>query len=247
MYANPYYQQYQYQTNANNMPTGQQANNFNAPPKDGKLVVHGEGTVTTPPDTVTLLLGAVTESHSLKEAQQENSNRISAVIETLRNFDISADDIQTVDYRMEPQYDFIDGKQTFRAYQVVHLLNITLSDVNMAGTITDAAVTAGANTIRNIQFSISNSSAIYQQALINAVNDGKTKAASVASSLPINLNPVPTKIEEIIQPDVIPFRPMSLTALEGEGVPLQPGTLEIKARVEMTFTSNCNSIVTFRD
>lgn len=234
MYANPYYHQYQHQGTPNNQQVVQQSNTLTAPSTVGKIVVHGEGTVTSPPDTVTILLGAVTESTSLQEAQQENSSRISAVIEMLRDAGISEDDIQTVDYRMEPKYDFIDGKQTFRGYQVVHLLNITLKDVNMAGRITDAAVSAGANTIRNIQFSIRNSSAIYQQALIQAVNDGKTKAASIASSLPVNLHPVPAKVEEIIQPDIIPFRTMDLTA--AEGVPLQPGTLQIKARVEMTFT-----------
>ncbi|MFA9559933.1 SIMPL domain-containing protein [Evansella sp. AB-rgal1] len=116
-----------------------------------------------------------------------------------------------------------------------HLLNIQLKDVTMAGRVTDAAVTAGANTIRNIQFSIDNSSALYQQALLRAVNDGKTKATSIAASLNVHLHTNPKKVEEIIQPDVIPFRTMDLTA-STEGIPLQPGTLELKARVEMTFT-----------
>lgn len=202
--------------------------------KNGKIVVHGEAFISSPPDTVTILLGATTESSSLKEAQQENSSRISAVIETLRTVGISEDDIQTVDYRMDPQYDFVDGKQTFRGYQVVHLLNITLRDVNVTGRISDAAVAAGANTIRSIQFSIRDSSVLYKQALIQAVNDGKTKATSIATRLNVNLDPAPVKVKEIIQPDIMPFQTMSLTAVEGTKI--QPGMLQIKASVEMIFS-----------
>ncbi|MCD8501448.1 MAG: SIMPL domain-containing protein [Bacillaceae bacterium] len=231
MYTNPYQP---YQHTSKNMSVGQPRNTFEDSYKNGKIVVHGEAFITSPPDTVTILLGAITESLSLGEAHQENSKRISAVLESIRNFGISEDDIQTVDYRMDPQYDFVDGKQKFRGYQVVHLLNITLRDVNMTGIITDASVAAGANTIRNIQFSINNSSALYQQALIQAVNNGKTKATSIATSLNINLDAAPVKVKEIIESDIIPFRTMSLTA--AEATQIQPGTLQIKASVVMTFS-----------
>ncbi|ADU29276.1 SIMPL domain-containing protein [Evansella cellulosilytica] len=231
MYTNPYYQQ---SSSSKSMVTNPQSSTFAHSNKGGKIKVHGEGKVTSPPDTVTITLGAVTESPSLREAQLENSNRVSAVIELLINLGISESDIQTIEYRVNPQYDFIDGKQTFRGYQVGHLLNIILKDVTMAGRITDDAVAAGANTIRSIDFSIQNASSLYEEALIRAVEDGKTKAASIASSLHVNLHAAPEKIEEIIQPDIIPFRTMNLTAAEGD--PLQPGSLEIMASVEMTFT-----------
>ncbi|MFA9559970.1 SIMPL domain-containing protein [Evansella sp. AB-rgal1] len=234
MYTNPYNQQHYYQAPSKNKDSGQQPSTLANPYKDGKIVVRGEAIMTSPPDTVTISLGAITEASSLGEAQQENSRRISTVIETLKNIGISEDDMQTVEYRMDPQYDYIDGKQTFRGYQVNHILTIILTDINMAGRITDAAVSAGANTIRNIQFSIKNFSTLYQHALISAVNDGKTKAESIASSVDVNLDATPTKIEEIIQPDIIPFRTMDLSA--AEGVPIQPGTLQVKAIVEMTFT-----------
>ena len=82
MYTNPYQP---YQHTSKNMSVGQPRNTFEDSYKNGKIVVHGEAFITSPPDTVTILLGAITESLSLGEAHQENSKRISAVLESIRN------------------------------------------------------------------------------------------------------------------------------------------------------------------
>ena len=127
---------------------------------DGTLLVIGEASVETAADLASITLGAITESKDPEEAQQKNTASVTAIMEALRTAGISPEQIKTAEYRMDPQYEYTEGKETFTGYKVVHLLEIQTAQLELAGSIIDHAVRNGANTVTNISFLLARPEAV---------------------------------------------------------------------------------------
>ncbi len=214
------------------VPAGKECIDYHA----CKMKVEGTGIVRVQPDIATASLGVVTENVQLRQAQAENSRIITAVISALKELGVESGDIQTQSYTIEPQYDFVDGKQVFRGYRVRHILKVTIRDIRRTGEIIDASVASGANIVNNISFSVSQPSNYYQQALKAAIDDAFVKAATIGNRLQVRVNPVPERIvEERYEAPPMPF----LMQAADTSTPIQPGQIEIAARIEAVFRYVC--------
>lgn len=196
------------------------------------MTVTGNGSVLVEPDVVRINLEVLTESESLIEAEQENGNRMNQVIQALLNLGISSENIQTTAFNIFPVYDFIDGKQVFRGYQVTNTITVKLTNINQAGIVIDTAVNAGVNQVSNIQFSIDDPEGYYKEALREALEDAVDKAKTIAGNLQLNLDPTPVKIIEQINEPPVAFKTF---ATAESSTPIQPGQLSIHATVEAMF------------
>ncbi|KHF38848.1 SIMPL domain-containing protein [Halalkalibacter okhensis] len=198
-----------------------------------KLKVIGEGSISAAPDRVQILLGVITEDVTVQSAQQENTATISAVIEAVTDLGVPQESIQTSTYRVDPQYDYIEGEQIFRGYRVAHLLQITLDQVEQTGAVIDAAVQQGANTVPSISFTFRNPSAFYQEALVEAIESANQKAIVMSNTMGVSLNPIPLRVTEINQDAAMPY-PTVLSA-KAAATPIQEGELSVKAAVEVEY------------
>ncbi len=200
------------------------------------MMVFGEGTVSVQPDQAVIMIGASTENRELRKAQAENAEIIKNVQNAVQGLGISQDQMRTSEYSIYPQYDYIDGKQQFRGYRVDHLLNITVRDTSKVGSVVDTAVTNGANTIRNIFFSLSNPSKFYQESLKEAVQDALSKAVTIASSLNVQLIKTPISINEKheTRPSATPFEPFQSVKV-ATTTPIEPGKLEVRSTIQAVF------------
>jgi uncharacterized protein YggE len=207
------------------------------PNKPNRLTVAGEGSVFVNPDTAMITIGVITENQNLSAAQKENTDKTAAVINSLLGLGISQKDIQTTTYRIEPQYDYENGKQIFRGYKVEHQFQVTIKDLSKIGQVIDKAVASGANFVSSIQFTVSNPDVFYNQALTLAIQNAQQKAIVMARALQVTLNPVPIAVTELSQnvpPRPIPFQAMALA--QDSGVPIQPGENKITASVKIDYT-----------
>ncbi len=223
------YPHYSFQTATPNPFRQQNANH---------LKVFGEGTVTATPNQAVVTLGVVTEDPSLTTAQQTNAKAMAQVINSLRNKGIPQTNIQTVDYSIHMQYDYQNGQQIFRGYQVSNIIQVTLDDINQIGEIVDLAVSSGANVVRNIQLRLKDEQQHYKQALSKAIQNGKDKALQIANSLGVSLEPTPSRIKEILEPKEIRPKEVVLGVSTDQAsfvTPIEPGLLNIKATLEMVF------------
>lgn len=200
-----------------------------------KLKVQGKGTVKVQPDTAIIILGVVTENMQLKAAQEENSRIVANILDILRNMGIPSKDITTQSYVIEPQYDYIEGKQVFRGYRVSHSLRITVRDISKVGEVIDAAVEGGANVVNSISFTVSDPSKYYRQALNVALEDAYVKSVSVGEKLTIRVCRVPVRIAEESEPYGVPV-PLTLSQPQAMTTPIQPGQIEITARITAIYT-----------
>ncbi len=194
------------------------------------LTVSGEGKVSVTPDRAIITLGVVTEHVQLAEAQKENNEKMASVIHSLIRLGIPRENIKTAEFRIEPQYDYVEGKQVFRGYKVTHLLRVTIDQVAAVGRIVDTAVANGANQVTSVQFTVSEPTVYYNQALSLALTNSLRKAETLAQSMGVTLLRIPVDIEEVTQaaPQPILYR----TAAE---TPIQPGEVEIVAQIRVKY------------
>jgi uncharacterized protein YggE len=198
------------------------------------ISVIGQGDVQAKPDTVVITLGVKTEQRNAKEAVAENAARSQAMIQALKQIGISENDIETVSFSLYPKYEYTDGVSRIIGYEVEHLFEITVRQVQNAGIIYETAVENGANIARNIQFRLKNPNRYYQQALAQAVRNAHEKAATIARTLGVLLYEIPFQVKET---STLPsVKRMAQTVVLAEGAPpIQTQEVTITASVQALF------------
>jgi len=212
---------------------------FRGAVKGRKITVNGEGSVKVSPNMATATLGVRTENLNLQEAQSENAKKANDIVDALLSLGIPKNDIKTADYRIDPIYTYEDGKQLFQGYRVTHLYTITIRDADQVGVVIDTAVENGANEVMNIQFSVAEPNAYYNQALSLAVIDSFKKAQTIAQTFGITTTPQILTITEQSQKAIPgPYLVASFEKTASSGTPIEPGQLDIKALLTATYTIN---------
>ncbi|WP_082235691.1 SIMPL domain-containing protein [Halobacillus massiliensis] len=195
------------------------------------VIVSGTGDVSAQPDVADVQLGVVTTGKNLSITQQENAQIMTQVIQSLERAGVPRKNIMTVDYSIQPQYDYVEGQQIFRGYEVRNIVSVTLENINKTGLIIDTAVQNGANQVLNIEFSVQNPEALYQEALSKALKNAYSKAQTITRTMRLQLDAAPVKVVETKQEGVRPLQ----TAAYSTAAPVQPGQLEVKAFVEVQY------------
>ena len=198
-----------------------------------KMTLYGRGSVRVKPDIANVQIGVVTEARDLMVAQESNARITTQVINGLKQMGIEEKDVQTQDYSIRPEYDYIDGRQVFRGYNVQNILNVTVRNIERVGAIVDAAVANGANQVGGISFNIENPREQYRRALQMALQDAKDKAEAIAKKNHYVLCSTPISIQEEGELGIIAQEATLLKA--ASTTPIQPGQLEITASVKVEF------------
>ena len=201
---------------------------------DNKFKVFGKGTVSVKPDSAEVTIGVITENAQLELAQEENARVTQNVINSLMKMGILPKYIQTQNYNIRPNYDYIDGRQVFRGYEVSNYLKVLISNINFAGEIIDTAVRNGANTVSGISFIVTDQPNLYYEALNLAVKDAQNKASVMANKLKVKLNIIPIEITEQAKGTITPLTVMTFKSVNG-ATPIEAGENRITADIEAVF------------
>ena len=202
-----------------------------------RFKVFGKGKVSVKPDTAEVVIGVITENVQLEVAQEENAKVTAQVIDSIKRIGVLPRYIQTESYNIRPNYDYIEGKQVFRAYEVSNYLKVIIKNINITGEIVDTAVKNGANTVSGITFIVSDQTNHYYEALRFAVEDAQNKASVIANELKVKLNIVPIQISEHDKGTITPLTVMT-TKYVSTGTPIEAGENEITADIEAVFVYN---------
>ncbi len=199
----------------------------------GTMKINGVGTLKVDPDSAAVNLGVITENISLEKAQKENTVKSTAVINKLFEMGIPKNHIRTVYYNIEPQYDYVEGKQIFRGYRVINILAVTIKDLTKIGEIIDAATLSGANSVDKITFTLDNPSKYYNEALKLAIRNAVHKAMEMSQSLKVQVYETPYKITE--ENYTATVQESSLMKFSSPTTPVLPGEMSVNARIEAIF------------
>jgi len=196
------------------------------------MTVNGRGVVKATPDIALVTMGVITEDKNLKTAQEANSVIATNVLMELKAHGINQKDIQTLDYNIEEQYDYVDGKQIFRAYRVKNSFRVTTLDIKRMGEVIDSAVAKGVNSVNGISFQVSNPDKYYNVALVKALKQAVNKAEAIKNSSRILLNSIPINITE----ESSNYLPVyESTLIKSTTTPVNPGEIQISASVKAVF------------
>lgn len=200
--------------------------------------VSGQSKVSASPDFATITLGVVTEDKDAKAAQKVNAASMDKVIASIKALGISNDDIKTVNYSINPKYDYNQqtGTSSIIGYTVSNNVNVTVRDISKTGSVIDAAADSGVNTSSSISFGISNYEDYYNEALKNAVLAAKKKAGTIADALGVKLKD-PVTVNE--GGGYYPITNYAVYDMKDEGMgaatPIQAGSIEITAYVSIVY------------
>lgn len=199
------------------------------------ITVTGRGVKEVAPNYAQLQIEVRTQGKGVQQTQEENAQVMNRVIQSLLALNIPRENIQTAAFNIFPQYDFIDGKQVFRGYEVTNAITVKLEDIEKVGSVIDTAVASGANSVSSIQFGLDNPEVVYQQALQKALQHAQVNAQTIARTMKLTLYPQPISIVEEHQqngPEL--YKTLSIASSQ-MGTPIEQGKISVSATVTVKF------------
>lgn len=203
-----------------------------------QIVVSGHGEVGVVPDVARVSLGVEAEGETAQAALDAMSESLAAVMTELDAAGIAAEDRQTTNLSLYPQYsqeDRAEGGSARRiiGYQAQSILQIRVADIAAAGGLIDTLTGAGANRIDSISFDISDPKAATAKARRRAVRDARRKATHFANAAGVAVGEV-LRITDGGGPSP---RPMAMARMADgmESVPLAEGSITVAADVRVVF------------
>ena len=73
------------------------------------------------------------------EAQKQNAAAMTAVLQKIEQAGVPKDAIRTIGYELHPEFDYANGRQTFRTYLARNTVEVRLDDIDRVGVVIDAA------------------------------------------------------------------------------------------------------------
>lgn len=204
------------------------------------ISVTGQGKVSGKPDVAKLTLGVRAEADTVQKARDQAASSLDGIVRALKNNGVAEKDIQTQQLNIQPQYDYNNGNQRLRGFEVVNILSVTLRDINKTSQVVDDAVRVGGNetTIQGLAFTIDNPDALKKQAREKAVADAKAKAETLAQVAGVSIGAAMNISENSFTPVYYDARSaQSGVAAPDTGgpTPIQAGELDVTVDVSITW------------
>ena len=193
------------------------------------ISVSGEGVVEAPPDVATISVGVVSRDRDAAKVQNENSRAANNVINAIASLGIDRKNIRTGNYNFrEIFHSDTNHKQIFDGYEVTNTVTIT---------VTDAALSNGANAVNSLHFGIRDREKFQSEALRLAVRDARKKAEIAAAELGkviVSVKNVSINSASVTMPRMEKMAMMSANDATFE-TPIESGTLSCSASVHVEF------------
>jgi hypothetical protein len=202
---------------------------------DRVLSVSGTGTVYLTPDIAYLYVGVHVEDADISAAVERNNQRSQSVIDALVGLGVAAEDIQTSNFSIWSSEAYDDIGMRYTNYMVDNTVYITIRDISQLGTLLNAAVEAGANTINSISFDVEDKSAALVEARQLAMENARSLAEELAAIAGVTAGEIQTITYNEYYPS--PYYGMGGggASLEAAAVPIQPGKMEITVTVSASY------------
>ncbi len=211
------------------------------PQQQRGISVTGSGKVSGKPDVVKLLLGVQAQANTVQSARDRAAASLDAIVKTLKTNGVADKDLQTQQFNIQPQYDYNNGVQLLRGFQVTNVLSVTLRDINKTSQVVDDAVKAGGNetTIQSLAFTIDNPDDLKRQAREQAVANAKSKAETLAKAAGVSVGDAMNISENSYSPPIFDARAGVAAPAAGSvapSTPIQPGELDVTVDVSVTWS-----------
>lgn len=167
-------------------------------PRAATVSVFGEGSVLAIPDVAKFTFSVQYEAASVPEAQDEVTERVDSIVSFLKDEGIEDRYIKTVSYSTYPRYEWHTSRtpelstnegreRVFVGYEVIHTTEVTVKDMDRAGSFVGGVGDRGATNISGLSFSVEDEEELKREARKTAIEDAQTKARELAKDLGVNI------------------------------------------------------------
>ena len=207
-----------------------------ARPQEPVVVTVGEATVRRPPDRAFVTISVETRAKSPRDAQRQNAEAMTAVQQRLGQARLGNDAIRTTGYNIQQEFDFVQGKRIPREFVARNGVEVRVDDVARTGEILDSVVESGATSVSGVRFDLKDRDGAEREAVKLAVADARARAEAAVSGAGRSIDRV-LRIEDSRDGGIGPPRPVMMNYAAAERsapTPIEPGLIEIRARVTLT-------------
>ena len=199
------------------------------------ITMSGHGEMRAVPDQVQINAGVTSSAATAAAALTANTARMKGVFDTMRKMGVPERAIQTINFSVSPQYTGGANNERPRltGYQVNNEVSVRLDDVSKLGAALDALVTASANQMNGINFSIREPAPLLEKARAAAVADARARAETYAKAAGVTLGPVQSIHEAGAEPPRPMYKVMAMSA--ERSVPVAAGEESVTADVSIVW------------
>jgi uncharacterized protein YggE len=205
------------------------------------IFVSGSATAHTKTDKVIISLGVETTDKTAEKALLSNSNLMNKVMDALKQSGVQQNETSTSAFSIKPNYNYskYGDRGNLSGFTVSNSIQIESSSINNVSQWIDTAVQAGANTVNDVYFSVSEEKLqnIKNMLLKEAVANAKTKADIVAAASGLNIDGIKSiTVGEIgIPPVPGPLYSKSVSSDEASSTPILAGEQEVSTTVSIVY------------
>jgi hypothetical protein len=196
------------------------------------ITVNGTGIVTSVPNEAEFSFGVSVTGATAKIALSANARRMNALIAAIEQQGISDRNIQTAEISLSPNTN--DNGTKILNFTASNSVTVMTKAIAKSGSIVDAAVAAGANTISGPTLTPSDQLSLQHRALTVAVGDARARAVAIALAAHVRLGAVQTVTEVSSSP--VTFSPAPKESAAAAGTPVEAGTVQTEEDVTVTFS-----------
>jgi uncharacterized protein YggE len=196
-------------------------------PRRAVVRASGEGVVSVRPDQVKVRISVNSIAKSAQEAAEANANETTKVMGALRQGLGTGAELRTVGYSLGPWYN--SELRRNDGFIASNSLEVTISDLALAGRAIDIAASAGVTSIGGVSFGLKDPQPARLQALRQATLQARQNAEAIASGLGKNVGTV------LVAEEGSSVRVTTIDGRLGAGAaattPVEPGNVDVRASV----------------
>jgi uncharacterized protein len=157
----------------------------------------GDSEVSAVPDEAQVRLGIDVQKSSVIEAQSAANEVINNISSSIKKLGIDEKDIQTQNYRVNPEYDYKSPERHITGYRVNTQIVVKITDFEKLNQVIDTSTSLGVNQVGGINFSLSEEkqAELKKEARKEAIAEAKDSAEELAKLAGIKLGKVVNVIE----------------------------------------------------
>lgn len=196
--------------------------------------VVGTGAVRGTPDVLDLVLGIEVRAKGAADALRRNNELLRDVLGVLRDAGVADGDIRTAALSIWPVTD--DDGIAVIAYSVSNTVQVTVRDLDAAGSVIDeaSAIADDEIVVHGVSFSFDDNSRLVAQARAEAVRRARAQAEQLADAAGVTLGRLLT-IDETSTPPAPTLRSADAAGSAEASVPIEPGTRGLSVQVQLRF------------
>lgn len=199
--------------------------------------VTGNAQVLLTPDIAYISIGVQTQAANAKDAVASNNTQSQAVIDAIKAQGVAAADIRTSNFSIYQQTQTGPNGETQGIIFVVdNTVYVTMRDLTKIGSLLDASIAAGANSVYGITFDVQNKEAALASGRDQAMADAQAQAEQLAKAGGATLGPVQSITYYSNSPTPIYYdSKVAAAGVGGGGVPISSGQLTMTVTVNVVY------------